>query len=104
MNFANHHYVDKQQRQYQALEPLSAYLVDGKLNPRQAMLIQHAIKHVGSVYTIEGHKTSQSVSYQTAKTDLLSLAKLELLHQSKQGRSFVFIASNDLEQRIRVYR
>lgn len=97
-------YIDKQQQQQQqALTLLSKYLNDGKINPRQAMLIQHAIKHAGAVYTIEGHKISQSISYQTAKNDLVSLAKLELLHQSKQGRAFVFIAPNDLEQRIRTY-
>lgn len=98
-------YVDKkQQKQQKALTLLSGYLSDGKINSRQAMLIQHAIKHAGSVYTIEQHKISQSVSYQTAKTDLISLAKLGLLQQSKHGRAFVFIAPNDLEDRIRAYK
>jgi hypothetical protein len=57
-----HNYVDKKQNeQSNALDLLSAYLADGKLNSRQAMIIQHAIKHLGAVYTIEGHKISQNI-------------------------------------------
>ncbi len=98
-------YVDKkQQEQQQATELLNVYLSDGKLNPRQAMLIQHSIKHLGAVYTIEGHKISQNIGYATAKLDLEKLAKLGLLQQSKRGRAFVFIAPNDLEQRIKSYQ
>ena len=35
---------------------------------------------------------------------LEKLEKLDLLQQSKRGRAFVFIASNDLEQRIKAYQ
>jgi Fic family protein len=98
-------YVDKKQNeQSNALDLLSAYLADGKLNSRQAMIIQHAIKHPGAVYTIEGHKISQNIAYVTAKLDLERLAKLGLLQQSKRGRVFIFIAPNDLEQRIKEYQ
>ena len=98
-------YVDKKQNeQSNALDLLSAYLADGKLNSRQAMIIQHAIKHLGAVYTIEGHKISQNIGYATAKLDLEGLAKLGLLQRSKRGRAFIFIAPNDLEQRIKEYQ
>ncbi|SMN12812.1 hypothetical protein BHECKSOX2_1115 [Bathymodiolus heckerae thiotrophic gill symbiont] len=98
-------YVDeKQQQQQQALNLLGNYLSNGKVNSRQAMVIQHALKYPGSVYTIAGHKISQSISYQTAKTDLVGLSKLNLLQHAKQGRAFVFIAPNDLEQRIKAYK
>ncbi|WXU00500.1 MAG: hypothetical protein Ctma_1223 [Catillopecten margaritatus gill symbiont] len=98
-------YVDKKQTQLQqTLNLLSHYLVDGKLNSRQAMIIQHAIKHPGEAYTIAGHKGSHHISSATAKSDLEKLEKLNLLQQSKQGRAFVFIAPNDLEQRIKAYR
>jgi hypothetical protein len=46
-------YADKRKNeQSNALDLLSAYLVDGKLNSRQVMIIQHAIKHLGAVYTM----------------------------------------------------
>jgi len=98
-------YVDKKQNeQSNALDLLSAYLADGKLNSRQAVIIQHAIKHPGAVYTIAGHKTPQNIAYATAKLDLERLAKLGLLQQSKRGRVFIFIVPNDLEQRIKEYQ
>lgn len=98
-------YVDKKQhQQHQTLNLLNNYLRDNKINPRQAQLIQHAIKHSGTVYTIEGHKISHNIAYKTARSDLLTLAKLTLLHQSKQKHAFVFIAPNDLEQRIQAYQ
>ncbi len=98
-------YIDKKQaQQQQALTLLKNFLADGLLNLRQAMLIQHAIKYSGAVYTIEGHKISNHISTKTSRDDLLVLAKLDLLQQSKRGRAFVFIAPNDLEQRIKAYK
>ncbi len=98
-------YIDKKQtQQQQALDLLKFFLADGLLNPRQALLIQHAIKNPGIHYTIEGHKISNHISTKTARDDLLALAKLDLLQQSKRGRAFVFIAPNDLEQRIKAYK
>lgn len=98
-------YVDKKQaQQKQALDLLSIYLAEGELNARQAILIQHAIKHLGATYTIQGHKISQNLSYITARDDLVKLAKLNLLIQAKQGRAFIFIVPADLEQRIRSYK
>ncbi len=98
-------YVEQKQQQIQdASNLLSAYLADGKLNSRQVMLINHAIKHAGASYTLAGHKISHHISYATAKADLEKLAKLDLLQQSKRGRAFVFIAPIDLEDRIKAYR
>lgn len=98
-------YVDKKQQQTQdASNLLSVYLADGKLNSRQVMLMGNAIKHSGASYTFAGHKISHHISYATAKADLEKLAKLGLLQQSKRGRVFVFIAPNDLEQRIKAYK
>jgi Fic family protein len=98
-------YVDrKQQAQAKALELLGSYLRDGKVNTRQAMLIQNALKNAGKTYTIEGHKVSNNIGYKAARADLLELSKLELLQQSKKGRAFVFIAPNDLEKRIKEYK
>lgn len=98
-------YIERKQQQTQeAANLLSAYLADGKLNSRQLMLVGRAIRHAGAIYTIEGHKISNHISTKTARDDLLSLAKLDLLQQSKRGRAFVFIAPADLEQRIKAYK
>lgn len=98
-------YIDKkQQRVQEAAHLLRIYLADGHLNLRQVMLIQHASKHPGAIYTIQAHRTIHSVGYATAYKDLMTLAKLNLLQQSKQSRAIIFIAPADLEQRIKSYK
>jgi Fic family protein len=72
----------------------------GHLNHRQLALIRHAVRHPGASYTIEGHRQSHDVVYQTARADLLRLAELGLLQQRKTARAFVFDAPLDLEARL----
>jgi len=70
------------------------------LNHRQFTLISHALRHPGTVYTVEAHRTSHSTVYETARRDLLDLVEMGLLVKSKRGRTLVFRASPDLSQRI----
>lgn len=71
-----------------------------ELNHRQQAVISHAVRHPRFIYNIAGHGARHEVAYQTARTDLLSLAKLGLLEQRKSGRTFVFVAPRDLETRL----
>jgi Fic family protein len=77
----------------------SARILKAALNPRQLALVQHALKHPSYVYTIEAHRISHSVTYETARTDLLSLKQEKLLLHRKSGRKFLFIAPPDLKVR-----
>lgn len=72
----------------------------GHLNHRQLALIRHAVRHPGASYTIEGHRQSHDVVYQTARADLLRLVELGLLQQRKTARAFAFDAPLDLEVRL----
>lgn len=69
------------------------------LNPRQLALIGHALKHPGFEYSIQSHRRSHAVSYQTARTDLLALAEAKLLEQRKRGKMFLFYAPTDVAER-----
>ncbi len=69
-----------------------------QLNHRQIAIMGHARHHPDFLYTIESHRSANGLSYQTARTDLLELAGLGLLHQSKRGRAFVFLALRDLHK------
>lgn len=71
------------------------------LNHRQLALISDALRHPGSRYTIESHRRSHDVTYQTARTDLLGLETKSLLIRSKQGRAFSFAAPPDLDDRLK---
>jgi Fic family protein len=66
------------------------------LNVRQLALINHALKNDDGRYTVESHQRSHGVSYETARSDLLTLAKEGLLEHGKIGRAFVFSPSVDL--------
>lgn len=70
------------------------------LNHRQLALLSHALKHPGMRYTIESHRKSHDVTYQTARTDLLGLASRSLLFKRRSGRTFVFSAPANLGDRL----
>lgn len=93
-----HDYVARKSSETRAC--LDALQKHPELNLRQQSLISHAIRHPGFAYTIAGHGSRHAIVYQTARTDLLSLAKLKLLEQRKAGRAMVFVAPKNLEARL----
>ncbi len=81
----------------------SPFLRD-RLNHRQIALLNHALRHPHAPYQIAGHRQSHHVTYETARTDLLELAALNLLRKDRVGRAFVFRAPADLAQQIKMLR
>ena len=71
------------------------------LNHRQLALLGHALRHPGERYSIESHKVSNSIAYQTARTDLLSLSESDLLIETRVGRTYQFEAPFNLANRLR---
>lgn len=71
------------------------------LNHRQFALVSHAMRHPGFTYTVKSHETSQNISNQTARSDLLDLVKIGLLDQTKRKNYLVFKAPHDLAEIIR---
>ena len=94
-------YLKRKQRDYR--ESLRLLKKASWMNYRQQALIQHALKHPDFIYTIESHKNSHNVTYQTARTDLLSLAKKECLEKIKSGRAFQFAVPADLPKKVGLY-
>lgn len=99
----------------QAIEELTAYLKRktrevretehvvkqaDDLNHRQLALISHALRHLDGEYTIEGHRRSHGIVYDTARKDLLDLAGRGWFKQKKLGRAFVFVPAPDLDKRV----
>ena len=70
------------------------------LNDRQVAALSHALKNPGARYRIRKHQYDYQVTYQTARTDLLKLTSFGLLLQTKVGRSFEFIAPQNLLERV----
>jgi len=93
-----HEYIKRKTRQLRALE---ACLRGAPiLNHRQRALLSHALRHPQHRYTIQSHRVSHNVVHQTARTDLLDLAKRGLLEGRKIGRQWHFTVAPDLEERL----
>ncbi|OOZ38891.1 filamentation induced by cAMP protein fic [Solemya pervernicosa gill symbiont] len=70
------------------------------LNHRQVALLNRALKKPNSLFTIESHRSSHNVVYQTARSDLLDLVELALLIKGKSGKSFSFTVPEDIKKRL----
>jgi Fic family protein len=70
------------------------------LNHRQRALISHALRHPTHVYSIESHRRSHNVVYETARKDLSDLESRGLLMAWKAGRTWCFSPQDDLESRL----
>ena len=88
-------YIESRSRRLGALEASLRGLE--ALNHRQRDLIAHALRHPGHEYTIESHRSSNGVVYQTARTDLLDLERVGLLRKRKRGHAWHFVAVANLE-------
>jgi Fic family protein len=79
-----------------------AATVSVHLNDRQVALLQHAIKTPTARYTVESHRVSHGVSYETARSDLMKLVSERLLEQRKRSKAHVFMPAEDLRTRLNV--
>lgn len=93
-------YLDKKALEIQSIEKILQAHVS--INHRQLALLGHALRHPWARYTIDTHKKTHRVTYQTARTDLLDLASRNLLVRTKTGRFFSFTAATDMAKRLEV--
>lgn len=93
-----HDYVDKMAKK---LERLKLSLKSSVLiNYRQRALIIHALNHHGNIYTINGHRTSHDVTYETARKDLTNLEEIGLFASEKYKKKWHFQAVDKIEEKL----
>ena len=99
---ALHEYIAHKTEAIQATEKLLRTIpeLQSQINHRQLALLNHALKHPGNHYRIQGHRRAHNVTYDTARTDLLKLADLGWLDKAKSGNAYIFIAPADMHDRI----
>lgn len=89
-------YIQKKIVQYDNLKRRIRRQED--LNLRQIDLLNHALRHKESVYTINGHLNSNKISWATARSDLLGLAEKGFLVKQKKGKELCFLVSDNMEE------
>jgi Fic family protein len=94
-----HAYIERRTAEVRRVEAELRGLTS--LNHRQRDLIVHALRHPDQRYTIEYHRDSHNVVYQTARADLLDLVEKKLFRKRKVGRTWSFSPEPDLEVRLR---
>jgi Fic family protein len=90
------------QRKISEIRDAETFIRDSAfLNHRQLALLSHAMRHPGMVYTIQSHRLSHRVVYETARSDLLELERIGVLTRLHIGRAFAFEAVADVQERLR---
>jgi len=94
-----HRYIERKSAEIRQLS--SDLRGVGELNHRQEAILNRAVRHPGTIFTVESHKRSHEIAYATARADLLGLQALGLLNKRKRGKGFVFEAALDLNVRLK---
>jgi len=98
-----HEYLARKAAEIHEAEQIvrQAFAVKSELNQRQLALINHALKRPTNRYTVESHRISHGVSYETARSDLMKLVAQKLLTQRKVGKAHAFAPATDLRELLR---
>ncbi len=93
-----HRYIEKKTSQLRDLEHQLRSMI--QFNYRQRSLLSHALRHPYQTYTIESHRLSHNVAYQTARTDLMELEQKGVLKSQKVGKKISYTPVPGLEERL----
>jgi Fic family protein len=91
---ALHSYIKRKTEELRGVERV---LSATGLNHRQRALLSHALRHPHHQYSIESHRKSHGVVYETARTDLIELKDLGYLNAHKRGRTWYFTPVPSIE-------
>lgn len=88
-------YIEKKQREQLATTAIIKTIQE--INPRQAEILREMMEHRDEFFTIREASATHGVAYQTARTDLLGLARQGYIRKEKRGREFIFIFNEECD-------
>jgi Fic family protein len=91
-------YLDRKRRDR---ERLARAVLPALFNARQQAVLIKSQKDPETRFTYESHSRGQNVTLATARSDLLDLEAKGLLRGNRIGRRFEFLATPDLEEKLR---
>lgn len=95
-------YVQVRREEYlERMDWLANMGIRRQINPRQGVLLRQALKHPGVGFTAKEVKNLFDVSENTARADLKTLEKLDVLVPHKSGKTVEFLARADAAQRLK---
>jgi Fic family protein len=93
-----HRYIERKSKETREVAALMKRV--RSLNHRQQALIAHAVRHPAYRYSINGHRLSHGVVYETARSDLMSLVRKGLLRKLKVGKTLYFEPVSNLTAKL----
>jgi len=70
-----------------------------QFSERQLAVLSHALRHSDARFTVEGHQSAHGISYETARTDLTSLAEAGFLERTQVGKKLYFVPVVGLDRK-----
>lgn len=74
----------------------SLALLPGEFNYRQLAVLEHAVRNPSANFTAQSHSRSHGVTVETARQDLLTLERMNLLRKARVGKANVWFPIDDL--------
>lgn len=94
-------FMDRLAHEEQRIERAQHLITLSKgLNPRQRILLDHALRHPLQQYTAKSHSTSNGITNNTARSDLEGLVKKRFLATTRTGREVVYHPAPGLAARL----
>jgi Fic family protein len=76
---------------------------DPGVNLRQRLLLEHAIRHPKTVYTVKSHAISNRITSNTSRADLEGLVSRGFLKTYKAGRTVSYVLAPEAHDRLGVH-
>lgn len=94
-----HAYLRNQIQEVRDVEALLKGSTD--FNHRQLALLGNALRNPAASYSFKTHAASHNVTHETARNDIVPLARKGFLERRRQGRGYRFTPAPDLADRLR---